>query len=290
MSNVKIRPRLAPALLANGEVLIAGGVLTIDLPGGGWTTSFSNTAELFNPAKGTFTSLSPSTMTSARDYHTATLLADGKVLLAGGGTLPVGFPTETAELFDAGLGFSDARRPVLSTAPNPLIQPTSLVLTGSGFRGDSEASGGSFQGSATNYPLLQLMRIDNEQTFFVLSDSATNWSDTTFSSEALGALPPGQYRITVLTNAIPSLQKLITIGAPPVPVLKITAISRLQDGHIRLDCLGLPNQPNRVEASADLIGFPTTLGTVTPNATGVFQFEDTDAGNFTKRFYRLAVP
>src|SRR5205823_1652508 len=128
--------------------------------------------ELFDPAFGTFTSLAPSTMTSPRSYYTATLLASGKVLLAGGFIFSLNtdiVTTNTAELFDLGLGFSDARRPVVATLPTSLIQPASLILSGSGFRGDSEASGGSFDSSATNYPLLQLQRIDNEQVFFVLS-------------------------------------------------------------------------------------------------------------------------
>ena len=267
-------------LLPSGLVLIAGGEVGAGAP--------TNTAELFDPALGTFTSLSPSTMTLPRARHTASLLSDGMVLIAGGVIGTVTGSTNTAEIFDASLGFSDARRPVI-TSISSFAQAASLVLTGSGFRGDSEGgAGASFNSSATNYPLLQLMRIDNEQSFFVRSDPATNWSDTAFTSETLPALPAGQYRVTIFTNAIPSLQKILNVGLPPL--LKITAISRVQNGHIRLDCLGLPNQPNRVEVSTDLISFPTTLGTVTPDATGVFQFEDTDAGDFTKRFYRLAFP
>jgi hypothetical protein len=100
------------------------------------------------------------------------------------------------------------------------------VITGAGFRGDSEGSGGSFSNSATNYPLLQLTRIDNEQTFFTLSNPTTNWSDTMFSSKALSsrtAIPAGQYRVTIFTNAIPSLQKIIKIG---LPVQLVSVVSR----------------------------------------------------------------
>src|SRR5207244_2619207 len=161
----------------------------------------------------------PNTMSSVRVWQTATLLPSGKVLIAGGNTAIV--PTSTAELFDAGLGFSDARRPVISTVPDSLTQPAALVLAGTGFRGDSEASGSSFNTSATNYPVLQLQRIDNEQVFFPLSDPTTNWSDASFTSETLDAaahLPIGYYRLTIFTNAIPSLQKLIYIGAPVQPV------------------------------------------------------------------------
>ena len=87
-------------LLQNGTVLIAGG----DEPG---LTSFVPlaSAEIYNPATGTFTSTG--SMGTARVGHTATLLANGKVLIAGGndatGTLA------TTEVFDPSTGsFSPA--------------------------------------------------------------------------------------------------------------------------------------------------------------------------------------
>jgi Kelch motif/Galactose oxidase, central domain len=68
-------------LLANGKVLIAGGNAD---PGPG--TDGGNalgSCELYDPVKGTFTTIT-ATMVNPRYYHTATLLASGKVLLAGG--------------------------------------------------------------------------------------------------------------------------------------------------------------------------------------------------------------
>jgi hypothetical protein len=118
-------------------------------------------------------------------------------------------------------------------------------LTGTGFRGDSEASGSSFNTSATNYPLLQLQRIDNEQVFFLLSDPQTNWSDTTFSSKTLGVvtpLPIGCYRITIFTNAIPSLQKIVSISpsTTTVPVQLSSVVSRKAHGSVALFDIQLP--------------------------------------------------
>src|SRR5205823_6845599 len=82
-------------LLQSGQVLIAGGIDSNRI--------LTNTAELFDPVTGTFTSLSPKTMTAPRFIHTATLLASGKVLIAGGTAADalgdVG-ATDTAELFD----------------------------------------------------------------------------------------------------------------------------------------------------------------------------------------------
>ena len=77
-------------LLGNGKVLITGGT----------TAGFAvlNTAELFDPATGTFTTLS-STMSAVRYYHTATLLPNGKVLIAGGQN-GGNTATNRADLFD----------------------------------------------------------------------------------------------------------------------------------------------------------------------------------------------
>ena len=63
-------------LLANGEVLIVGG--------GDNHASATNLAEIYNPATDAFTPAGSGLMPSERTYHTATLLKDGRVLIAGG--------------------------------------------------------------------------------------------------------------------------------------------------------------------------------------------------------------
>src|SRR5438309_2134932 len=75
-------------LLATGKVLIAAG----DTTGGASTT----TAELYDPAAGTFALTGP--MTTARAFASSTVLPNGKVLYAGGA---VGGPSfASAELYD----------------------------------------------------------------------------------------------------------------------------------------------------------------------------------------------
>ena len=79
-------------LLANGKVLIAGGIDRTN-PNSPAATS---KAELYDPTTGTFTPTN--NMTIARDGHTATLLATGRVLIAGGADLP------SAEIYDPATG------------------------------------------------------------------------------------------------------------------------------------------------------------------------------------------
>src|SRR6185295_13643386 len=57
-----------------------------------------NTAELFDPAVGAFSSLTPDVMTASRRGHAATLLPNGSVLITGGDTN--GQPIKAAELFN----------------------------------------------------------------------------------------------------------------------------------------------------------------------------------------------
>ncbi len=82
-------------LLKNGQVLLAGGFRTGTFP-----SPALSTAEIYDPAKKTFTKLTAK-MRSARTSHAASLLADGRVLLTGGQTdNNNGDGTNTAEIFD----------------------------------------------------------------------------------------------------------------------------------------------------------------------------------------------
>jgi hypothetical protein len=65
-------------LLTNGQVLIASGEVSLEEAG----FDTLATADLNNPDSGTFTPTD--NMTTARFYHTATLLPSGRVLIAGG--------------------------------------------------------------------------------------------------------------------------------------------------------------------------------------------------------------
>ncbi len=83
--------------LEDGRVLVAGGCTEAgcDVGAGG-----GRTAELFDPLARRFTPTG--SLLTSRDDHSATLLADGRVLLAGGWGLERGTPSvlATSELYD----------------------------------------------------------------------------------------------------------------------------------------------------------------------------------------------
>jgi len=106
-------------LLLDGRVLITGGVNSTSTEAG----SVANTAEIYDPTEQTFV-LTAGTMSSPRFLHTATLLADGRVLIVGGGTtvqpaciLCYGATiSNTAEIFDPATGLFTPTTAPMATA------------------------------------------------------------------------------------------------------------------------------------------------------------------------------
>jgi hypothetical protein len=97
------RGGFSATLLRDGRVLVAGG--NKDVIDGNAVELAS--AELYDPSSGTWTATG--SMVATRFSHTATLLPDGRVLVAGGGGLARGAticcdPLPSAELYDPGTG------------------------------------------------------------------------------------------------------------------------------------------------------------------------------------------
>lgn len=103
VNNLKVaRSGHSTTLLPNGDLLLVGGV------GDGGNPWPLNSAELYDSASGNFTLTG--SLATARTSHTATLLPNGKVLIAGGVT-GISSPTilSSAELYDPASGtFSPA--------------------------------------------------------------------------------------------------------------------------------------------------------------------------------------
>jgi hypothetical protein len=106
-ANVMSRRRLAHAatLLANGDVLLTGGFDGLSFFG---TPTITAVAEVFHPAGANFNRTSGAQsvgdLRTARAAHSATRLADDRVLLAGGATGVLVTATSSAEIFSPATG------------------------------------------------------------------------------------------------------------------------------------------------------------------------------------------
>ena len=118
-------------LLANGKVLIAGGY--------NGTSSLAS-AELYDPATSLFSAtidtvlLTTTTMIAIRSQHTATLLDNGKVLIAGG--FGASDAVNTAELYDPAAGTFTATTGFMAQARNTHTAtrlPSGKVLVAGGY-------------------------------------------------------------------------------------------------------------------------------------------------------------
>jgi hypothetical protein len=113
-------------LLRDGRVLITGGQSLNQ-----FERERFGSAELYDPSTGTFTATGP--MVAARLYHTAVLLADGKVLIVSGAEWKSRDTTIDlrAELYDPTNGtFAATGSPVSVNPPQgeEFIQPTATLL------------------------------------------------------------------------------------------------------------------------------------------------------------------
>jgi len=110
-------------LLSNGKVLVTGGYYFVVASD---TSGTLTTAELYDPASGTFSATG--SMETARGGHTATLLNAGKVLVAGGAD------TSTTELFDptAGTFSATGATEIARTEHTATLLPDGTVLVAGG--------------------------------------------------------------------------------------------------------------------------------------------------------------
>jgi hypothetical protein len=115
-------------LLPNGKVLVAGGD-----PAGNNVPSAIASAELYDPGSGTWTATG--SLTTGRAFHTATLLPDGKVLVAGG--FNGSFAVASAELYDRATGTWTATGSLISArrGHTATLLTDGKVLAAGGFNG-----------------------------------------------------------------------------------------------------------------------------------------------------------
>ncbi len=166
--------------------------------------SYLDKSELYDPATGIWSVTGA--LVTARLGHTTTLLLSGQVLVAGGD----GIGSLGAEVYDVGQEFLSAWQPTLNTISSPLVLGHELIASGNGFcgYGFTEASGGGFNNSASNYPLVQLRRMDNEQTIWL---STHTFSDTALTTLPTTEIAPGYAQVTIFVNGIPSAARILVV-------------------------------------------------------------------------------
>ena len=106
-------------LLPSGKVLVAGGVVTNRL------ALRTSSAELYDPATGSWTATAP--MSVARINHTATLLPNRRVLVAGGSAEPAA-PC-SSELYDPATGTCCLMEGCWSRAATSGARPSCTTLS-----------------------------------------------------------------------------------------------------------------------------------------------------------------
>jgi hypothetical protein len=211
------------------------------------------------------------------------------VLVVGGTSY--GYPVfDSAELYDVGLGYSNSWQPQIATVTSPLNLGSNLVITGSQFRGIAEGSSGNSQDSSTDYPLVQLRRLDNEQTVFLLT---TNWSTNSFTSLPVWNFPPGYALATMFVNGIQSTSSVVNISVPVPTAATLTGPQKLTNGSFQFAFTNSVGALFGVLTTTNLT-LPltnwTTLGGIVEISPGQFQFTDPQATNSGQRFYRVFAP
>ena len=212
-------------LLPNGKVLVAGGVYSDVVDSYG--TFLLSSAELYDPATGHWTDTG--SMGTARFQHTATLLANGKVLVAGVRTRTAFLPARSCMIRPPAFG----HLPAASTSRARVIPPRCCPMARCSSR-----------------------------------EVSTSMAPTTLLCASAELYNPGV--------------------SLPNPV-------KLGDGSFQFGFINGSGPIYSVLASTNLsatVNAWTNLGAATemPVGSGLFQFTDHQAPNYPQRFYRVSSP
>jgi hypothetical protein len=218
-------------LLDDGRVLITGGVIP-----SGISWQAVPDSEIYDPATGKFTPTGK--MNVARAFHTATLLPNGKVLIAGG-SYPYtdGADGMTAELFDPSTGTftltGSMSAPRFSGAAT-LLPSGQVLMTGRSIIAELyDAVAGTFKRTGD----MAVSRSNHTATLLtdgtVLIAGGSTWGGSTATTEiydpATGTFLPGatmqQARFSHTATLLPDGRVVITGGAVTADGLHIDVLA-----------------------------------------------------------------
>jgi hypothetical protein len=184
--------------LPDGTVLCTGGSASAGFN----TEDGGKTAQLWNPATGTWTTMALEA--EYRGYHsTALLLPDGRVISAGGDNHP------TAQIFSPPYLFKGAR-PTISSAPATVAYGNDFTIS------TPDAA------SITKVTLTALGALTHAQDWngrLVPLSFTSGGGSITATAPANGNIaPPGPYLLWIVNNnGVPSPGRFVTVAAPSVP-------------------------------------------------------------------------
>ncbi|MFY0563795.1 kelch repeat-containing protein [Archangium lansingense] len=244
------RDNTSATLLLSGKVLVAGG--RKDTAGTGLSS-----LELYDPKTNAWTVSSLSLVTS-RGSHAAVLLPSGRALLLGGGS--GGSLVTVATAYDD-VGANEAWRPLL-TQPELLTQGAAFTVTGTRFRGVSEASIGYYASSPTNYPsAVTLMPLGGGALTRL---APTGFSSTTVDAVAPG-LRPGHYLLSFSVNGITG-GKVVRLDAGTVTAPDV-AFTTAEDTAVAVTLAGTSSLGQPLTYSVISSPVRGTLSGTAPNLT-----------------------
>lgn len=245
-------------VLPNGNVMISGGsqkfgnipqsIETYHVNASSWVTGGGVDGVTFASGE--------------RAFHTMTLGLNNRMYAIGGSNGVIGgagvalytsaesgYFTATPDAFSKDSPPSFRQSTITATSPTPFLPGTNLTVTGSRFRGGTEASGGgaASANSAFSFPHMVLAQVDGSggaasqsnggftvdlttQIFLNAANSATLDTSLTVALPATSAgLPYGWYTLRMGANDIYSEAKMVQVG-PAKPTLAPANVTGIAAG------------------------------------------------------------
>lgn len=258
-------------LLPNGNVLVAGGA---DV---GFPYSLLSSAEIYDPLTGTWNWTGA--MRTPRFHFTATLLPDGRVLVAAGQTIGYG-PVSGAELFNPATGLwvpTSALTPRYLHTATLLPDGKVLIVGGEDDNGDATAGAQVYDPTAGVW-------------------ASAGSMNTARAHHLANLLPDGNVLVTGGTTGqgtpVASAERYdSTRGTSSPPI--VTCVTSVASDGCQMAFTGTIGALFTVSATTN-IALPasswTVLGVGMELPPGRYRFTDTQATNFTLRFYRARSP